>query len=93
VVYPIVVDKLLPEVGFGWTTRIIGFLALGTCAISIAILRQRIKAPKRRILFDPKAFSEPPFFFFTISLFLGFMGLYILSFFIQSFAVEKGVGT
>jgi predicted MFS family arabinose efflux permease len=93
VIYPIVVYKLLPEVGFGWTARIIGFLALGTCAISIAVLRQRIKAPKRRILFDPKAFLEPPFFFFTISLFFGLMGLYIPSFFIQSFAVEKGIIT
>jgi predicted MFS family arabinose efflux permease len=93
VIYPILLHKLLPQVGFRWSTRIIGFLALGTCAISIAVLRVRIKAPKRRLLFDPKAFLEPPFFFFTVSLFFSLMGLYVPSFYIQSFAVEKGIIT
>lgn len=93
VIYPILLYKLLPQVGFEWSTRIIGFLALGTCAISLAVLRVRIKSPKRRLLFDPKAFLEPPFFFFTFSLFFGLMGLYIPSFYIQSFAVEKGIIT
>lgn len=91
VIYPILLHKLLPQVGFGWATRSLGFLALGTCAISIAVLRVRIKAPKRRLLFDPKAFLEVPFFFFTLSFFFGLMGLYVPTFYIQSFAVEKGI--
>jgi predicted MFS family arabinose efflux permease len=93
VIYPIAVYKLLTQVGFEWTARIVGFIALGTCAISIALLRQRVKTPRKRILFDPKALLELPFFFFTVSFIFGLMGLYVPSFFIQSFAIEKGIIT
>lgn len=34
VIYPIVFHKLEPKIGFGWTLRVMGFIALGTCLVA-----------------------------------------------------------
>jgi predicted MFS family arabinose efflux permease len=93
VIYPIVVHKLLPELGFSWAARVLGFVALGTCAISIAVLRIRVKAPKKRILFDWNALRETPFALLTAAFFFALMGLYVPAFYIQAYAVDKNVIT
>jgi hypothetical protein len=61
--YLMLLYELLLQVSFEWFTRIIGFLALGTCAISIAVFWVHVKVTKRLLLFDSKTFLEPPFFY------------------------------
>src|ERR1700761_1882680 len=48
IIYPIMFHQLIPQVGFPWTVRIMGFLVLGTLMISISVLRQRLP-PKKRV--------------------------------------------
>ena len=89
-IYPILLHRLLnfTSVGFPWAVRILGFLAFGTCCISCSVMRVRITPSKRRLLFDFKAYREPPFALFTISLFFALMGVYIPTFYIQLFALK-----
>ncbi|KAI9713343.1 MAG: hypothetical protein M1828_001436 [Chrysothrix sp. TS-e1954] len=91
VIYPIIVHRLIPRIGFGWTVRVVAFIALATQAVPILVLKVKVQAPKRRLLFDVKAFKEPPFFLFTLALFLALMALYIPTFYVQSFALTKGL--
>ena len=42
VIFPIMVIKLLPQVGFGWTLRICAFLILALLAFGIATVRSRL---------------------------------------------------
>ena len=77
VIFPIVFRKLQPTLGFGWATRIVGFMALGMLGISLAIMRTRTAPPKQaRALLDMNAFREAPFNIFSLGLFLAFIGLY-----------------
>lgn len=89
VVYTAVFHQLQPRIGFGWATRVMGFLALGTLSICFAIMRIRVQPRQRRQLLELSAFKEPPYALFTAGLFLAFAGLYIPFFYISSYAGGK----
>ena len=93
VIYPIVFRRLEPTVGFGWATRVIGFIALATLLISVATMRTRLPPKQRgRSIFELQAFKEAPFSLFTLGEFLGFMGLYIPYYYISVYATRV-IGT
>lgn len=91
VIYPIVLYRLIDRIGFGWSVRVIGFIALGTLILPIAVMKMRVKPPKARALIDFSAFTDLPFMVFTISTMIGFMGLYVLLFYLSYFAEEQGI--
>lgn len=86
VIYPIIFRKLIGPVGFGWTTRIIAFIALATLAFSITVLKARLPPPKQaRAMFDMSALKELPFLTCCIAFFFAFVGLYFPIFYIPSY--------
>jgi MFS family permease len=42
VLFPLMMQSLLPQVGWAWTVRILGFLLMVLCAVSIVFCRSRI---------------------------------------------------
>lgn len=94
VIYPIVFRYLLPQIGFQWTVRTIGFITLGTNAIALALIKTSHKAEARRAFFDINLFKEISFDLWSLAWFFGNMGLYIPYFFIQDYAATVlGVST
>jgi MFS family permease len=83
VIYPIVLNRLLDPLGFGWSVRVIGFIALGTLLLPIAIMKQRVKPPKARALIDWSAFTDIPYMTFVLGGLIAFMGLFTLFFYIS----------
>ncbi|KAK3051299.1 hypothetical protein LTR09_007695 [Extremus antarcticus] len=83
ILYPIVFRQLEPTLGFGWATRVIAFIALGTLSVAVVVLCWRKPAKKPpRSLFDWSAWKEPPFVTYTLSTFLTFTGYWVPWFFI-----------
>ncbi|PWN28432.1 MFS general substrate transporter [Jaminaea rosea] len=84
VIFPIMINKLLPQVGFGWTMRIVGFIGVGMLTFSWFTLKTRlppsidVKAVgwKNVRFFDPAAFKMPAFTFFCLGSTLVLFGLY-----------------
>lgn len=91
VIYPIVLYRLLDRVGFDWSVRVIGFIALGTLLIPIAVMKMRVKPPKARALIDWAAFTDVPYMMFTIATFIGFMGLYAILFYLSYYAEAQHI--
>ncbi|KAJ5203843.1 uncharacterized protein N7498_004722 [Penicillium cinerascens] len=64
VLFPLMIQALLPQVGWGWSIRILGFVLLVLCAISVAFCRSRVPPRKgtettwRDTLPDPKIFLD-----------------------------------
>lgn len=87
VIYPIVFHKLQPRIGFGWATRVIGFIELATLLISIAVMRVRVLPASTRKLIDWSALRDLSWVAFVIGGFVGFMGIYVPFFYIQYFAI------
>lgn len=91
VIYPIVFHRLQPMLGFAWTTRVMGFMMLGTLTISNSVLKVRVLPDGRRKFMDISALKEGPFVFFVLGCLIGFLGLYIPFFYIQSYAIDTGI--
>ncbi|KAF2724514.1 MFS general substrate transporter [Polychaeton citri CBS 116435] len=64
VLFPLMIQSLLPQVGWGWSIRILGFILLVLCAVSIAFCRSRVPPRKgaetiwRDTLPDPRIFFD-----------------------------------
>ncbi|KAI9740989.1 MAG: hypothetical protein M1834_002700 [Cirrosporium novae-zelandiae] len=91
VIYPIVFRRLEPQIGFGWTTRVIGFIVLVTSSFSLAIMKVRVPPTEKRKLWSLDALKEPTFGLVTLALFLGFAGTYIPIFYTQSYAIDEKI--
>lgn len=86
VIFPVVFHKLIGTLGFGWTTRIIAFIALATQIFAWAVMKRLLPPPKQaRSLFDLGAFREPQFIVLCLGLFFSFVGLYFPFFYLPSF--------
>lgn len=91
VIYPIVLHKLLPKIGFGWATRVLGFMVLGTLVVPNLVMRVRVLPPQTRTLFDLKAFLIPAYTCITLGFLLGFAGLNVPLVFAQIFAITEKI--
>ena len=84
-VFPAVVMRLLPRVGYPWTIRTLGFISLATLVPSLVLLKQRLPPRKAGPIVEWGAFKELPYLLFAIGMFLNFSGLYVGFFYIGSF--------
>ncbi|KAL4902030.1 hypothetical protein BDW74DRAFT_169777 [Aspergillus multicolor] len=89
IIYPIILNRLLDPLGFGWSVRVIGFIALGTLLLPIAIMKQRVKPPKARALVDWTAFTDISFMTLVVAGLIAFMGLFTLLFYISYVASAR----
>jgi MFS family permease len=94
IIFPIMFRKLTPTVGFGWAVRTIAFVNLAVSIPTLIILCRKpgTRAPKARMVMDPRAFREPIFGTFVIALFFQFLAYYIPLFYITTYSRVR-VGT
>lgn len=85
-VFPAVVEQLLPRIGFPWTMRVLGFITLATQIPAALWLKQRLPPRKSGPILELAAFKELPYLLFSIGMFLNFLGLYVAFFYLSSFA-------
>lgn len=86
IIYPIVLYRLVDEIGFAWAVRMIGFIALTTLLFPVVVLRLRVKPAKVRAVLDWSAFVDPYYMVFVLTSLVAYMGLYVLLFYLSYFA-------
>jgi MFS family permease len=91
VIYPIVFRQLYPRIGFPWATRVLGFISLFTCLISVAVMKVRVMPKQKRALLELSAFKEPPYVIFCTAMFFGFVGFYGPIYYLQPYAINTGI--
>lgn len=84
-IYPIMFNKLQPNIGYAWTMRTIGFLVMGLFLVALLLVRPRSKVIESRRLFASRVFKDPVYVVFVLGYFLGNIGLYVPPFFLPSF--------
>ncbi|KZV64893.1 MFS general substrate transporter [Peniophora sp. CONT] len=89
VVFPAIFRQLQPRIGFGWATRVTGFIILAVYILAAALMRPKPQKQSKRQLLDMSAFKSLPYSLFTIAIFLGYVGLYIPYFYISAYAQSK----
>jgi hypothetical protein len=86
-IFPAMVQQLIPAVGYGWTMRALGFVTLACVTICNILARPRVPPRRTGPILELAAFTELPYTFFAIGMFLVFWGLYFASYFLGSFGV------
>ncbi|EMC95617.1 hypothetical protein BAUCODRAFT_70871 [Baudoinia panamericana UAMH 10762] len=89
VLFPILVQQLLPRIGFGWTVRIVGFIMVLVNAITVAFYRTRLPPRKTGPIVEWAAFREAPYTLYCIASFLFFWGLYFAFFYVGSYSRDR----
>ena len=79
VIFPIMVERLIQEVGFGWAMRTAAFLILFMLIIANLTVKSRVPpSPKPLILMDfIHPLMELPFLLVSIGSFVFFLGLFL----------------
>ncbi|CEH16493.1 Monocarboxylate transporter [Ceraceosorus bombacis] len=95
VIFPIVLQRLLAEKGFGWAVRACAFIALGCLTFSCLTMKTRLPLrpqPMSSFLkfIDVGGFKDIRFCLATASAFCVFYGLFNPFFFIQQYAQLQG---
>ncbi|PYI15804.1 MFS general substrate transporter [Aspergillus violaceofuscus CBS 115571] len=89
VIYPIIFTQLQPRIGFGWTTRVLALIVLVTMLIPVVLMRSRAPPTTQWSLVDRTAFRDIPYLLLNTGLILGFMGFYVILYYIQLFAIQE----
>ncbi len=90
VVYPVVFAQLEPSVGFRWATRAIAFIMIATSIVTVVGVRQRTQPTLNRSkIFDIASFRDAPFIYFSLGVFFGFMGIYVLFFYVELYGLQE----
>ncbi|KAF2736692.1 putative MFS monocarboxylate transporter [Polyplosphaeria fusca] len=89
VIYPIVFYRLEPRIGFGWATRVIGFIALATLTFSVSVMKAKSLPPAARQFFDLGALRNVLFNLTNLGTFFLFTGLYIPLFYLELYAIQS----
>lgn len=90
IIYPVVLYRLVGEIGFPWGVRVIGFICLATLVPPLLFLRQRVRPPRARAMFDTTAFTDGAWLLFTIGCLLGFVGIYVMFFYLSYYGLATG---
>ena len=90
-IYPIVMQRLIEEIGFAWAVRVVGFIALVALSVPVALMRMRFKPATARALIDWSAFSDLPFMWFAIATSIGFMGVNAFQSYFSFYAAEQQI--
>ncbi|PLB44958.1 MFS general substrate transporter [Aspergillus steynii IBT 23096] len=87
-IFPIMVQQLLPRVGFPWTVRCLGFVVLFCFAVCLSLARTRLPKRPSGPLIQSSAFREKPYSLFVVGIFLSLWAVYFSYFYIDTYAVN-----
>ncbi|KAL4961067.1 major facilitator superfamily domain-containing protein [Aspergillus stella-maris] len=86
VIYPIVLYRLIQDIGFPWAVRVIGFIALGTLLVPIFVMKLRVKPPRVRAMIDMTAFKDVSYMAFVFTSLITYMGLFVILFYLSYYS-------
>lgn len=82
-IYPVIVRQLLPQLGFAWTVRVLGFMNMGLLAFVLAFMRPRLPPRKSDALIDWSAFRELPFSVYSLGMFFQVWNIYYTLYYVS----------
>ncbi|EED23495.1 monocarboxylate transporter, putative [Talaromyces stipitatus ATCC 10500] len=93
IIYPIVLRRLIVQIGFPWAVRTMAFIMLGTLLVSIVEMKPRLPPRKSGPLVNTEVLRDPIFVIWLIVVFFIFIGLYIPFYYVEQYALNLGIST
>ncbi|OSD05114.1 MFS general substrate transporter [Trametes coccinea BRFM310] len=91
-IFPIILRNLIERQSFGWTLRITGFILAGFLLMLNLTISRRLP-PKKDLgpFLNLSMFKSPAYTVYTLSLFVGFLGIYSALTYISLSGITEGV--
>lgn len=92
VLFPLVLQSLIPKIGFAWSTRVLGFIMLFLSLIAILLIKSNISPTHKATSPHPdiKILRQPAFLMTVIGCFLIEWALFVPLTYITSYALKAG---
>lgn len=92
IIIPLMLQSLLPKIGFVWATRALGFLLLSLAVPANLFITKRLPPSKKAVTIIPDltAFKDPSFALCTAGVFLMEWGLFVPLTYISSYVTTHG---
>ncbi|KAJ3846503.1 major facilitator superfamily domain-containing protein [Lentinula lateritia] len=90
VIWPIAINRLIGEVGFGWALRTCGFIALALTTVAAFLVKGRLPKRTGSEFFAFSLFRLPAYASFCIAMFFIVLGIFFLLFFLPSYGGANG---
>lgn len=84
VVYPTVVRQLLPQVGFGWTVRVLGFINVACLTVVLAFSKPRLPPRKSGPLWDAESFKDVPYILMVLGICFLMPSIYFVLYYVRT---------
>lgn len=92
VIFPLVMSKTIPLLGFAWTTRILALISFVLLLVANLLIKSRFYDQTfRKELVDFTAFRDSLFNLTTLGIFCLEFGIFVPVTYITSYAIAKGV--
>ena len=89
--YPIILHRLVPSIGFSWAVRVLAFVSLFFGIVSIATLRNKLSPKKDRQLSFTKFLHDKSLVLYASGLFIVLIALYIPAVYISSYSLQNHI--
>lgn len=83
-VFPIVMRQLLPQIGFGWSVRVVAFIILALNVSSAVVIRWRLPPRQTGPWVDYSAFKDKTFLLAVTAMFFVFWAVYFAFFYVST---------
>ncbi|KAE9969561.1 hypothetical protein BLS_001601 [Venturia inaequalis] len=95
IVLPIMLNHLIPRIGFGWSMRIVAFIMLSLLIFGNLAVKSRLPPSKRRVKFQDfvQPFKEPAFALLVVGAFFVYLGGFLPFTFIIVQAEAEGMSS
>ncbi|RFU35277.1 hypothetical protein B7463_g1073, partial [Scytalidium lignicola] len=90
IVFPLMLQSLIPRVGWTWSTRIIGFIFIFLCAMANLLVRSRLPPTKSSPHPDLRILRDPAFAWTVLGVWFIEWGLFIPLTYLTSYALKEG---
>jgi MFS family permease len=92
IIFPLMMQSLLPKVGFAWATRILAFILAALCLVAVLLVRSRLPPrPGASVIPNMRILAQPAFALTTAGVFFMEWGLFIPVTYISSYVLERKV--
>ncbi|KAL7949296.1 putative translation releasing factor RF-1 [Trichoderma barbatum] len=89
VIFPLIAQQLIPQVGFRWTVRAMGLVVLVSSVIIVLLVRTRLPPRKAGPLVDWSAFKELTYVLFAISMFITLWATYFAYYYARAYSIDR----
>lgn len=93
VIFPLMLQKLFPKLGFAWATRVLGFIYVFLLVLANVLIRSGLPSKTFRkidLLPNVKIFRSAPYTLFVLGVFMFEFALFIPINYISSYALYQG---